>query len=164
MFTSWLQTVFHLHQENLLDWNSLCFPLFFLSSLPLSHFYILCVCVSSVVSDSLRPHGPWPTCLLCAWDFPGKKTGAGSLPSSKGYSRPRDQTHISCMFCIRRIPYHCATWKAPWTFHLLYQNTHKINLILKNISNIWRQTSYLLGSLVGCGLCGRTESDMTEAT
>ena len=28
----------------------------------------------SVMSDSLRPHGLWPTRLLCSWDSPGKKT------------------------------------------------------------------------------------------
>ena len=36
------------------------------------------VCVShSVVSDSLRPHGPQPARLLCPWDSPGKSTGVG---------------------------------------------------------------------------------------
>ena len=29
----------------------------------------------SVVSDSLRPHGLYPTRLLCPWDFPGNSTG-----------------------------------------------------------------------------------------
>ena len=28
----------------------------------------------SVVSDSVRPHGPQPTRLLCSWNFPGKNT------------------------------------------------------------------------------------------
>ena len=38
----------------------------------------VCVCVScSVVSNSLQPHGLWPTRLLCPWDFPGKNTGVG---------------------------------------------------------------------------------------
>ena len=39
----------------------------------------LCVHVlsRSVVSDSLRPHGLWPTRLLCPWDSPGKNTGVG---------------------------------------------------------------------------------------
>ena len=32
----------------------------------------------SVVSDSLRPHGLWPTRLLCPWESPGKKTAVGS--------------------------------------------------------------------------------------
>ena len=31
----------------------------------------------SVMSDSLRPHGLYPT-RLCLWDSPGKNTGVGS--------------------------------------------------------------------------------------
>ena len=31
----------------------------------------------SVVSDSLRPHGLYPTRLLCTWNVPGKSTGVG---------------------------------------------------------------------------------------
>ena len=31
----------------------------------------------SVVSDSLRPHGLWPSRLFCPWDIPGKNTEAG---------------------------------------------------------------------------------------
>ena len=31
----------------------------------------------SVMSDCLRPHGLWPTRLLCPWDFPGKNAGVG---------------------------------------------------------------------------------------
>ena len=29
----------------------------------------------SVVSDSLQPHGLWPTGLLCTWNYPSKNTG-----------------------------------------------------------------------------------------
>ena len=29
------------------------------------------------MSDSLRPHGLWPTRLLSSWDFPGMNTGVG---------------------------------------------------------------------------------------
>ena len=29
----------------------------------------------SVMSDSLRLHGLYPTRLLCPWNFPGKNTG-----------------------------------------------------------------------------------------
>ena len=35
------------------------------------------LCVCSVVSDSLRPHGLSPARLLYPWDFPGKNTGVG---------------------------------------------------------------------------------------
>ena len=31
----------------------------------------------SVLSDSLRPHGLWPSRLLCPWDSPGKNIGVG---------------------------------------------------------------------------------------
>ena len=31
----------------------------------------------SVVSNSLRPHGPQPTRLCCPWDFPDESTGVG---------------------------------------------------------------------------------------
>ena len=31
----------------------------------------------SVRSNILRPHGLWPTRLLCPWDFPGKNTRVG---------------------------------------------------------------------------------------
>ena len=37
----------------------------------------MCVLSHSVMSKSLRPHGLWPTRLLCPWDFPGKNTGVG---------------------------------------------------------------------------------------
>ena len=38
----------------------------------------MCVClVTSVVSDSLQPYGPWSARLLCPWDSPGKNTGVG---------------------------------------------------------------------------------------
>ena len=44
-----------------------------------------CVCVSSsVVSNSLWPHGLWFTRLLCPWDSPGKNTGLGSHPLLQG--------------------------------------------------------------------------------
>ena len=33
---------------------------------------LCCVCVCSVESDSLRPHGLQPARLLCPWNFPGK--------------------------------------------------------------------------------------------
>ena len=37
-----------------------------------------CCCeVTSVVSDSVRPHRRQPTRLPCPWDSPGKNTGAG---------------------------------------------------------------------------------------
>ena len=40
---------------------------------------------------------PQPTRLLCPWDFPGKNIGVGSLFSSRGSSRPRDQICVSSL-------------------------------------------------------------------
>ena len=39
--------------------------------------YCCCYEVTSVVSDSVRPHGRQPTRLPCPWDSPGKNTGVG---------------------------------------------------------------------------------------
>ena len=39
----------------------------------MTFFFFFC----SVVSDSLQPHGLWPTMLVCPWDFPGNSTGVG---------------------------------------------------------------------------------------
>ena len=35
------------------------------------------MCVCSVTSNSLQPHGLQPTRLLCSWDFLDKNTGVG---------------------------------------------------------------------------------------
>ena len=61
-----------------------------------------------VVSDSLQPHGLWPTRPFCPWDFPGKNTGVGFLlqgifpvylPLSKQLSNDILVNH----FCVRLL-------------------------------------------------------------
>ena len=37
----------------------------------------VCVCVCSVLSNSLWLHGLWPARLLCPWNFSGKNTWVG---------------------------------------------------------------------------------------
>ena len=39
---------------------------------------------ASVVSDSVQPHGPQPTRLLCPRDSPGKNTGVGCYALLQG--------------------------------------------------------------------------------
>ena len=41
---------------------------------------------------------PWTVTagLLCPWDFPGKNTGVGCISSSRGSSRPKNGTQVSC--------------------------------------------------------------------
>ena len=66
----------------------------------------------SVVSDSLWPHVACQAPLSMEFSRPEYWSG---LPcnSSRGSSRPRDGTHVSCNPCIgRRILYHWAIWKA----------------------------------------------------
>ena len=60
---SWL--CIHLHSIT----NFKCFIL--------SHLEYQVLQFRSVMSDSLRPHGLYPTRLLRPWDFPGKHTGVG---------------------------------------------------------------------------------------
>ena len=43
-------------------------------------------------------------------EFPGKNTGVVAMPSSRGCSRPKDQTHISCT--AGRFFTQWATWEA----------------------------------------------------
>ena len=62
-------------------------------------------CIScSVVSDSFRPHGLWPTLLLCPWDSPGRKTGVGYHFLLQGIFSAKGSNHISCVsFIIGRF-------------------------------------------------------------
>ena len=41
------------------------------------HGCLYCLCVCSVVSDFLWPHGLYSTMFLFSWDSPGKNTGVG---------------------------------------------------------------------------------------
>ena len=50
----------------------------------------------SVVSNSLWPHGLQPANLSCPWDSPSKNTGVGCMPFSRGSSRFKDWTSVSC--------------------------------------------------------------------
>ena len=52
----------------------------------------------SVVSDSLQPHGLWPTRLLCPWDFQARILERVAISFSGGSSQPRNQTPVvSCI-------------------------------------------------------------------
>ena len=84
-----------------------------------------CVClVTQVLSNSLRPHGLWPTRLLCPWDFLGKNTTVGcqfllqgTLPT-KG-SNPS----LLCLPPLAWILYHWATWGSPKSMVLKHNST-----------------------------------------
>ena len=69
----------------------------------------VCVCVCSVVSDSVTP---WTVTRQDAlWNFPGKDTGVGChfLLQGNGSSQPRDWAHISCIATHGIFDFHCNT-------------------------------------------------------
>ena len=57
---------------------------------------VCCCCcqVTSVVSDSVRPHGRQPTRVLCPWDSSGKNTG------------------VSCHFLLQCMRVESGKWKV----------------------------------------------------
>ena len=69
---------------------------------PISVFMCLC----SVVSDSLRPHGLQPARLLRPWDFPGKSTGVGchALPQGSFPTQGRGPPSPA----LQQPLYHCT--------------------------------------------------------
>ena len=60
----------------------------------------------SVVSDSLRPYGLWPTRLLCPWNFPGKNTGVDCHSLLQGIFLTQG-LNLGLLHC-RQIPYHLS--------------------------------------------------------
>ena len=72
------------------------------------------VCARTVESDTLRPYRLQPARFLCPWDCPGKKTGVGGHFLFRGFPRPRDGTHVSCISCMGRwILYHWLHLGSP---------------------------------------------------
>ena len=59
-----------------------------------------------VTSDSLRPHGPQPTSLLCPWDSPGKNTEVGCHAFLQGIFPTQRSNPRLLVFCIgKRVLY-----------------------------------------------------------
>ena len=77
----------------------------------------------SVVSDSLRPHGLYPSRLLHPWNFPGKSTG------------------VDCHFLLQGIFWtqglnpglsHCRQM----LYHLSHQGSPKVKVKVKSLSRV----------------------------
>ena len=106
------------------------------------------VCASCLVtSNSLQPRGLQPARLLCPWNFPGKNTGVVAISSSRGFSWPRGQTHISCIG--RQILYYCTTWESPQAIY--YGQKHK-----RKKKILW-STGGLFNT--GTSICGRVRTE-----
>ena len=67
------------------------------------------MCLRSVVSDSLWPHGLWPARLLCLWNFPGKNSGVGChfIPQGILLTQRSNPCLLRLLHC-RKSLYHCA--------------------------------------------------------
>ena len=88
---------------------------------------------SSVLSDSLGPHGLQPTRLLCPWDSPGKNTGVGCYACLQ-----RIFLTQRLNLCLLRwqIFYHWAIWEAPLNWD------HSVILYFPSLFLFWRFYSY----------------------
>ena len=130
------------------------------------------------MSDSSQPHGLQPTRLCCPWDFPGKRTRVGChclltskwaflVAQGEGNGTPLQYS------CLENPTDGGAWWAAghgvaksrtrlsdfTFTFHF-----HALEKEMATHSSVraWRIPG--TGSLVGCRLWDRTESDTTEVT
>ena len=77
----------------------------------------------SVVSDSLQPHGLYPTRLLRPWDSPGKNTGAGSRALPQGIF-PTLGSNLGLLHC-RQILYRLSHQGRPLLFGGPYKPLEK---------------------------------------
>ena len=83
----------------------------------------------SVMSDSLWPHGLYPTMLLCLWNPPFSREWV-AIPFSRGSFWPRDWTHLSNnlggSFTIRTTCMYIYVWAS------------QAALVVKNLhANVW---------------------------
>ena len=85
-------------------------------SLQKEHIHMLFVCDQSLSCVRLcDPMGCSPTGSSVHGIFQTRILEWVAISYSRGSSRPRDQTHISCSSCIGRwILYHYATWEIPY--------------------------------------------------
>ena len=74
-----------------------------LNRIPGTRWMVCCCLFSSVISDSVQPHGLYPTRHLCPWDSPGKNPGVGCHALLQGIF-PTQRLNLGLLHC-RQIPY-----------------------------------------------------------
>ena len=85
------------------------------------------MCVScSVVSDSVWPHGLWPTRLFCPWDSPGKSTGV-------------DQS----VQLLSRVQLFVTPWTAAWQTSVSITNSQSL-IKLMSIESVMPSSHLIL--------------------
>ena len=127
--------------------------------------YNVCCCVTSVVSDSVRPHRRQPTRLPCPWDCPGKSTGVGChcllwqcmrVPVFLNYSRPTGcEVASQCGFELHLL--------NDWWYWIFYFIIVVKLLLTKKRCTTWELwVKFYLGQNEDCSLRGST-SDLSES-
>ena len=120
--------------------------------------YIVSVCsVASVMSDSLRPHGPLPAWLLSLWDSPGKDTGVGCHFLLQRYMKcniyyifrfiPRYFIFLwcyeSCLYFLKHFASSFLYWsKIDLQYYVSFRCTEKLFIyifLFRFFSLIWLQ-------------------------
>ena len=82
-----------------------------------------------------------------------------AISFSRGSSRPRDQTHVSCISCIGgQILYHCATWEACvlLTIRLHGHSLLLVSRIFPQIVSVLFLWPVLAFLALGSAACNRT--------
>ena len=97
------------------------------------------------MSDSLRRHGLSPARLLWPWNVPKKNTRGVAMSYSRGFSGPRDKTHVSCGSCIAGRFFIVKPPGKPWSLinYLLihiYAQMHLIPLLSPLTCDLCRKT------------------------
>ena len=82
--------------------------------------------VASIMSNTLWPHGLYPTRLLCPWDSPGKKTGVGCLSLLQGIFPT--QVLNPCLLHWQADSLLAEPPEKPFLFLLLATNSTKLSI------------------------------------
>ena len=81
--------VFFIHTTSIFTFLPACLPGYFLAAFFYFKDYVRVCSVTSLTSDSLRPHGLEPVRLLRPWDSPGKNPGVGCHALLQGVFPPQ---------------------------------------------------------------------------
>ena len=134
-------------KESYREWRTDDMRMHYCISHPISEWYSChrtfwtCVLVTSVVSDSLQSPELYPARLLCPWNTLGKNTRVVAVPSSRGSSRPREQTltyYVSCIY--KRFLYHYHPLRSHRTFWRVLWNLRTAH------SKGWEEEAFTIDS------------------
>ena len=112
---------------------------------------MVCVCVCSVMSDSLWPHGQQPTRLRSPWDFPGKNTEAGCFSRGSSWPRIEPKSPVSLALAGRffttssLIGLFGHNWQINTDTLLLSIWASLVPQMVKNLPVVWETWVWSLG-------------------